>query len=79
MAKGKASGVVMGGLAATHRRWHAARGQPNQKCPLCRSQQHQPPKRKIILGEKEIAALRQLVERAEILTAFVRDLLGGER
>ncbi len=63
-----------GEIAARHERAHVARGRFNRKCQLCRESGRS---RRVVLQEKEVAALEQLVARVEGVAGFIRDLIGA--
>lgn len=61
-------------VEAIHAAQPVAKDRTAKKCPLCRAAGLLGPR--ITLAEKDVAALRQFVERVERMTAFVRELLG---
>jgi len=61
-----------------HTKLHVPQGGRRPTCRLCRLEDGPPLQRKLILGEREIAALEQFVQRVETLVAFTRDMLGGK-
>ena len=67
------------GTRSNHTRYHVKRGRRSATCRLCTPAAAPRPKHRIVLEAKDVDALRQLIERVEHLTQFVRTLVGADR